>query len=265
MRILLAGLLVAVSVLVLAPSDASAAADVYVKFINCAVHPGQLDIVYVENKGDTAQDLAGWELRSDGAGERMPLAPIGTLDPGEEIFASAGAHAVNLPNEGVFLWSNNEMLRDSGDPPDYAVLIDPAGNQVSGMDCNLNPIAAPTSAPTETPPPPAQETGSPTPPPASSSRPLPSNPGAGSRSSTNVSGSTQASAGTATDPVSAAPAPNSIPVGGGPPGVSDGGATGWLIAGALTALAGLAMTATAVGVRPRRPVRIEGSSRRCEN
>jgi hypothetical protein len=105
-------------VLIAAPGThgAHAAAAVHVKWMNCLLHPGQLDIVYIENTGDVAQDLTGWELQSDGENERMSLTPAGTIGPGQEIFATAGVHAVNLPDEDVFLWSNDEMLRDSGDP-----------------------------------------------------------------------------------------------------------------------------------------------------
>ena len=134
-----------------ATGGAHASASVYVKWMNCAVHPGQLDIVYIDNQGDAAQDLTGWQLRSDQDGEVMSLSPAGTLAAGQEIIASAGAHAVNLPNEGVYLWSINEMLRDSGEPSDYVRLLDATGAQVSGMDCNHNALAAPTPVPTAPP------------------------------------------------------------------------------------------------------------------
>jgi len=249
-RILVAASIFAAAVAVAAaPDGAHAAAAVHVKWMNCVLHPGQLDIVYIENTGDTAQDLTGWELWSDGENERMSLTPAGTIGPGQEIFATAGAHAVNLPDEDVFLWSNNEMLRDSGDPPDYVRLLDSSGNQVSGMDCNHNPVAAPTAAPTA----PPADTPSPTPSPAVQVRPASSNAGAGAGAGNANTSGTGAGAGTA---------PDSIPVGGGPPGMDGGNAAGWLMAGAVLAAAGIAATTLAArGNREPATAPREGRSR----
>ena len=224
---------------------AHAAADVHVKWMNCLLHPGQLDIVYIENTGDVAQDLTGWELQSDGENERMSLTPAGTIGPGQEIFATAGVHAVNLPDEDVFLWSNDEMLRDSGDPADYVLLLDASGTQVSGMDCNHNLLAAPTAAPTAAPQTPA---------PALQADPVSSNTGTGTRPS-NVSGAGSSLV---------AGAPESVPVGGGPPAMGGKGAAEWLLAGVV--LAGGGMTITLAAARKQaepapRPVTHEGSSR----
>jgi hypothetical protein len=234
-----------------APGGALAAADVHVKWMNCSLHPGQLDIVYIENTGDTPQNLSGWELRSDGENERMSLTPAGSLAAGHEIFATAGAHAVNLPNEGVFLWSNDEMLRDSGDPPDYVRLLDSSGNQVSGMDCNHNPVAAPTAPPTAPPTEPPAVAATPSPAPAAQVRPASANPGAVPRPATSAVSQT---AGTAEA------APNSVPVGGGPPGMDGDNAFAWVLAGALLATGGIAITGAAMrpavfstdGRKPRR-------------
>jgi hypothetical protein len=245
-RLLVAGLIAVGAAVGLSPGGAHAAADVHVKWMNCVLHPGLLDIVYIENTGDTAQDLTGWELRSDGENERMSLTPAGTIAPGQEIFATAGIHAVNLPDEEVFLWSNDEMLRDSGDPPDYVRLLDAAGDQVSGMDCNHNPLAAPTAAPT----------APPTPDPAVEVKPASSNAGTGSRSS-NASGGSSAGAGSV---------PDSVPVGGGPPGLDGSNAAGWLITGAMLAAVGIAVTMTAARKQGEPvPPPTEGSSRRCGN
>jgi hypothetical protein len=201
--------------------------------MNCAIHPSPLlDIVYIKNGGDTAQDLTGWELRSDGADERMSLTPAGAIDPGEQVWATAGTHAVNLPDQDTFLWSNNEMLRDSGDPPDYVLLFDPAGNQVSGMDCNHNPVAAPTPPPTA----PPATAATPSPAPAAQVRPASANQGAVPRPAT--SGASQTAG-------AAEAAPNSVPVGGGPPGTDGDNAFAWLLAGALLAAGGIAMTLAA--------------------
>lgn len=224
LRAIFIGLLAAAFALAGMSGDAAqAAAVVGVKWMNCALHPGQLDIVYIENTGDAPQDLAGWELRSDRDSERMSLTPAGSLDPGEEIVASAGAHAVNLPNENVFLWSNDEMLRDEGEPPDYVWLHDASGARVSGMDCNHNLLAVaapdPEDPPASQPEAAAQPTGA------------PSGPGA-SRSSGGTSGPRTAGASVA---------PQSIPVGGGPPAAPGGAAASWLALGVVLAVGGLGL------------------------
>jgi hypothetical protein len=111
-------------------------------------HAGQFDAVWLVNQGDAAQDLAGWLLRSDGENEQMALGTLGTLDAGEQLVLVAGAHAVQVPSENVYVWTLNEVLRDSGEPPDYVRLMDPGGNLVSGLDCAGGvPGAAPTPAP----------------------------------------------------------------------------------------------------------------------
>ena len=250
-RILFAGLITAATVLFVAPGGAHAAAGVHIELINCAIHPSPLlDIVYIRNGGDTAQDLTGWELRSDGENERMSLTPAGTIGPGQEIAVTAGIHAVNLPDQGTFLWSNNEILRDSGDPPDYVLLFDPAGNQVSGMDCNHNPVAPATAAPTEAP----AVTPAPSAAPAAQVRPAAAQ-GAASRPST-PSGAGQVLSG---EPA----APNAVPLGGGPPGADGANALAWLLAGAFLSAAGIATTFAAVRVRPAALANREGRSPRC--
>ncbi len=233
------GLILAATALLAAhgPGGAHAAANVEVKWMNCALHPGQLDIVYIENKGDSPQDLTGWELRSDGPTEIMSLTPAGSIAPGAQIFVTAGEHAANLPNEQVYLWSNNEILRDSGDPPDYVRLLDPAGNEVSGMDCNHNPLTAATPAPTAAPAAPAAQSN-----PTASTAPV--------RSSNSPTVSRTSGA------------PSAVPAGGGPPGAAGDFALLRLIAGASLALVGLGTVLAAArgklgpqGAAPR-----EGSS-----
>ncbi|HSP55183.1 MAG TPA: lamin tail domain-containing protein [Dehalococcoidia bacterium] len=221
MRLFLAGLILAATALLAARADgAHAAADVHVLLIDCSLHPGQLDIIYIENKGDTTQDLTGWELRSDGPGEQMSLTPAGSIAPGAQIFVTAGSHAVNLPDEQVYLWSNNEILRDSGDPPDYVRLLDAAGNEVSNMDCNHNPLSAATPVPTLAPAAPAAQSN-----PTSSTTPVRS---ASSRPVARSSGS-----------------PIAVPAGGGPPDAGSNGALLRLIAGASLAIAGAGMALAA--------------------
>jgi hypothetical protein len=86
-------------------------------------------------------------MRSDPeASEQMSLGVAGAVDPGETVFIVAGAHGVNLPSENLFLWTNVPVLRD-GDAGDYAKLLDPAGNLVSGMNCAGQPVGGAPAAP----------------------------------------------------------------------------------------------------------------------
>ncbi|TMB94118.1 MAG: lamin tail domain-containing protein, partial [Chloroflexi bacterium] len=133
---------------------ARAAANVEVESLDCARHPGQLDVITLTNAGDTSQDLAGWSLRSDPeASQQMSLTRAGSIDPGELVYVVAGYHAVELPEQDVFLWSNDEILRDSGDPPDYVKIYDAAGSLVGGMDCNGQPLPGAATPPPATPEP----------------------------------------------------------------------------------------------------------------
>jgi hypothetical protein len=129
---------------------AQAAASLQISQIECGQpeHAGQFDLVHIQNSGDVSQDLAGWQLRSDPEGsEQMSLGVAGSVDPGETVFIVAGAHGVNLPSENLFLWSNVAVLRD-GDAGDYAKLVDPSGNAVSGLNCLGQPVVtAPVSQP----------------------------------------------------------------------------------------------------------------------
>jgi hypothetical protein len=222
LRVLLAIAAALAVTAIAAPEGAQAASAPRITQIECAKHPSPLfDLVYITNQGDAPQDLAGWSVRSDPEGsEQMSLAPAGTLDPGEQIILAAGTHAVNLPNEGLYLWTNLEVLRDPpADPPDYARLYDASGAFVSGLDCNGQPQSA---APPPAAPPPA---------PAAPQQPA---------TGTGTGGGGQ----TTTAPTSTAPraqssGPKAIPASGGQTG-SDGAAY-WLPLGIVGMLAGAAL------------------------
>jgi hypothetical protein len=129
-----------------------AAAVLSVTQIECGqpFHAGQFDAVYIVNQGDTAQNMAGWQLRSDPEdSQQLELSLLGVLDPGEQVILTAGGHAVAVPSENIVVWTLNEMLRDSGSPPDYVRLLDPSGSLVSGRDCAGQVFlpATPTPAP----------------------------------------------------------------------------------------------------------------------
>jgi len=138
-----------------------AAAALSVTKLECGkpVHAGQFDAVYIVNQGDAAQDLAGWQLRSDPEdSQQMQLGTLGVLNPGEQVIIVAGAHSVTIPSENVYRWDVLEMLRDAGEPPDYAKLFDPSGSFVAGMDCTGQALST-APPPTPAPPPPQQASG----------------------------------------------------------------------------------------------------------
>jgi hypothetical protein len=126
-------------------------------------HEGKLDLIYIHNRGDAAQDLTGWKLTSDPedsqtmlldiAGTLGPVNQLGTA-PSEDkprVIISAGSHAVQLPDSSMWLWSVSEILRDDSDPPDFVRLYDNNGDLVASKECpDLTPA---TPSPTPTPEP----------------------------------------------------------------------------------------------------------------
>jgi len=136
--------------------SAFAAANVQFKDIDCAPEghePGAFDIVRIHNLGDAAQDLAGWQLKSDPEDAQwMALDVAGTvvpeLDPADRpLTIVAGQHAESYPDVKVYRWTIGGVLRDSGDPPDYVKLFDPSGNLIDSMDCNQQPLPVATTVP----------------------------------------------------------------------------------------------------------------------
>src|SRR3972149_11552309 len=67
---------------------------------------GDPEVVAIENAGDAAQQLAGWQLQSDPAGEVFDLSVLGRLTPGASIFIQAGPSAT-----GVFKWGTAVVFR----------------------------------------------------------------------------------------------------------------------------------------------------------
>jgi hypothetical protein len=133
------------------------------KPVDCAPighDPGAYDIIQIENHGDAPLDLTGWVLKSDPEDTQlMSLDVAGTLaplvDPKEDrVLIVAGQHSESYPDRNVYQWSRPEILRDSGDPPDYVRLYDPNGNLIDSKDCNQNPVPLATAVPaTSTPAP----------------------------------------------------------------------------------------------------------------
>ena len=90
---------------------------------------GDPEVVAIENAGDTAQQLAGWQLESDPAGEVFDLSVLGGLAPGASIFIQAGPSAA-----GVFKWGTSFVLRDD-DSTDYVRIVDNNGATVDQVNC----------------------------------------------------------------------------------------------------------------------------------
>ena len=117
-------------------------ADVQIAQLTCSGDP---ELVIIENFGDTAQTLAGWELQSDPpASETFDLAVLGGLAPGASISIQSGPSA-----GGVFKWGLELIYRDD-DPTDYVRIIDDTGAIVHQVNCAE---ATPTPTPSPTPEP----------------------------------------------------------------------------------------------------------------
>ena len=106
---------------------------------------GDPEVVTIENTGDAAQQLAGWQLQSDPASEAFDLSVLGALQAGASIFIQAGPSAT-----GVFKWGSVFVFRDD-DPTDYARIVDNNGATVDQVNCGGG---TPSPSPTPTPPPP---------------------------------------------------------------------------------------------------------------
>ena len=105
---------------------------------------GDPELLRIENAGDAAQQLAGWQLQSDPASEAFDLSVLGSLQPGASIFIQAGPSAT-----GVFKWGTQFVFRDD-DPTDYVRIVDNAGATIHQVNCGSATPAAPS--PTASPP-----------------------------------------------------------------------------------------------------------------
>jgi len=133
--------------------NARAAADVTIASLDC---DGEPQVVELANSGDEPQDLAGWELRSDPvADQSYDLTPIGALAPGSSVFIESGPGA-----EATFTWSTEDTFR-SGDPDDFARLVDDQGSTVSEVACAAGVQTTSTPAPTPAKVPPPTPTAAP--------------------------------------------------------------------------------------------------------
>ena len=130
--------------------------DVQIAQLTCSGDP---ELVVIENFGDAAQDLTGWELQSDPPdSQTFDLTVLGGLAPGASISIQSGPSA-----SGVFKWTLEFIFRDD-DPADYARIVDDTGAIVHQVNCAE---ATPTPSPTPEPSPAAEVPNGGGPPPPS--------------------------------------------------------------------------------------------------
>ena len=102
---------------------------------------GDPELVTIENAGDAAQQLAGWQLQSDPASEAFDLSVLGSLQPGASILIQAGPSA-----SGVFKWGTQFVFRDD-DATDYVRIVDNTGRTVDQVNCGVPSAPSPTATP----------------------------------------------------------------------------------------------------------------------
>jgi hypothetical protein len=153
MRVLIA-LSAAGASLALFTSIAAAGADLRVTALDCESHPRR---IRVENLGDTAQSLSGWQLQSDPAeGQPFDLGEVGSLGAGQKFFVFEGhLSPPTAPDTGYYRWGSDEIFNlRANDSTDYVRIVDPQGNTIDQRNCEGLPPGATPAPPTEYDPPP---------------------------------------------------------------------------------------------------------------
>ena len=136
---LVSALAIALALAAVSPAGAQGP-DVQIAQLSCSGDP---ELVVIENVGDTAQTLTGWELQSDPPdSQAFDLAVLGGLAPGSSVSIQSGPSA-----GGVFKWGLEFIYRDD-DPTDYARIVDDTGAIVHQVNC-----AEATPSPTPSPEP----------------------------------------------------------------------------------------------------------------
>ncbi|KKL68224.1 hypothetical protein LCGC14_2127110, partial [marine sediment metagenome] len=140
---LVSALAIALALAAVPPAGAQGP-DVQIAQLSCSGDP---ELVVIENFGDTAQTLAGWELQSDPPdSETFDLAVLGSLAPGASISIQSGPSA-----GGVFKWGLEFIYRDD-DPTDYARIVDDTGAIIHQVNCaEATPTPSPTPSPEPSP------------------------------------------------------------------------------------------------------------------
>ncbi len=137
---LVSALAIALALAAVSPAGAQGP-DVQIAQLSCSGDP---ELVVIENLGDTAQTLTGWELQSDPPdSQAFDLSVIGDqgLTPGASISIQSGPSA-----SGVFMWTLEFIYRDD-DASDYARIVDDTGAIVHQVNCGEAP---PTPLPADT-------------------------------------------------------------------------------------------------------------------
>ncbi len=141
---LVSALAIALALVAVSPAGAQGP-DVQIAQLSCTGDP---ELVVIENFGDTAQTLTGWELQSDPPdSQAFDLTVLGGLASGASIAIQSGPSA-----SGVFKWGLELIYRDD-DPTDYARIVDDTGAIVHQVNCAE---ATPTPSPTPEPSPAAE-------------------------------------------------------------------------------------------------------------
>jgi hypothetical protein len=173
MRLLIT-VLTAATIFVILASVASASSGVHITALDCGSHPRR---IRVENQGDAAQDLSGWQLQSDPVeGQPFGLGAVGSLGAGQKFFVFQGHLSPHEdPSVGYFRWGADEIFNlRANDSSDYVRLVDAQGNTVDQRNCEGLPPGATPAPTTEFDPPPivAVVTDTPSPTPAPESAPV---------------------------------------------------------------------------------------------
>ena len=139
---LVSALAIALALITVSPAGAQGP-DVQIAQLSCSGDPER---VVIENFGDTAQTLTGWELQSDPPdSQTFNLRDLGDeLAPGVALSIQSGPSA-----GGVFKWGLEFIFRDD-DPTDYARIVDDTGAIVHQANC-VGVAPSPTPSPEPSP------------------------------------------------------------------------------------------------------------------
>ena len=128
-----AGLAAALALALVA--SAGAASNVQITNLDCEGHPRKIAI---QNKGDTAQDLASWKLLSDKPNEVFDLSVVGQVAAGETFYVYNGHLAPLTPlspdiaGAWIYGWNPSEVYDPAlfvlnEDGKDFIRLVDASG------------------------------------------------------------------------------------------------------------------------------------------
>ncbi len=138
---LVSALAIAMALAAVSPAGAQGP-DVQIAQLSCSGDP---ELVVIENFGDAAQTLPGWELQSDPPDSQVfDLTVVGGLAPGASVSIQSGPAA-----GGVFNWGLEFIYRDD-DPTDYARIVDDTGAVIHQVNCAEAP-PSPTPSPEPSP------------------------------------------------------------------------------------------------------------------